>query len=1483
MKGITALLVVCALLAFSAGETFAAKKQAQGNIFGQVDQPTVEREFIPDPSAPAQGEAAPVVMPVRQTESMVPIPTGTYTIGTIGATYPSLSAAVFALNTNGIDPGANVVFEFIDPTYTDTSQTIGRYLNQDLGIVTFRPASGNVATITVTGGVASLAFCLRIDSAANLVWDGSNSGGTDRSLTLQADTVTPSRNAVLIQRGSAFITMKNMILKGNRRSASNGSDVVRIVNQGLTPVAVTATHDVLFENNHVLRGLGGIVARGKDASLPDYNAIIRKNTVGGAGSASILDNLANSGIITEANLNILVSQNDVYGIKAIALSNFGIQARGAVTGLYERNKIHDIVNLSGNARPNGFLVGNTVVGVAPGFFIKTNITISNNMVYDLHNLNYVTGGNTRAYDGIIWNPSGAPNSATGNGATIRLYHNTFWHRTLKVGAEAGQSANNAFMVDGNFAGSNTNFAHIDSIILINNVFATKRDSGFTRQQLWFRPADTVASSQFAVVSNNNVWHNTDAGAFAQYNTPWPFGPTTVVSAFGVYQTDTGLDPNSVFDDPKFVSDTDPHMSLALGVVSPAESLGTPLGKLIDIDGETRDANFPDAGADEFTPTYVINELEPIALVDPSGPAQIKASGVAFSPSATFRNNGTGNQPSAPVRYEILNSVPAVVYFDNATTSILALGGTSTVTFTPVPGGLAAGTYTIRAITTLGTDQIPTNDTLTSTMQVQTSISSGSFPYTEDFEGAAPEATGGFGWLTASAGGPNDWVRATPAKTNISGAHSGTKAYVTKATGTYSDNQESFVFAPILDLSSFSGLFLVQFYSNFYAEFEWDGGVLELSTDAGVTWSRVDSTLGTGANFNTPAGTAWYNNASGLGNISAPFWSGGEGGGIPSSGYSSADANGYVLSASVISGLGGLSDVRFRWHFSTDGAVTSEGWAIDDVTFSGLPSDDIGLASLGIPGYVGGPVPDVIIDQSRPLRGKGVTAPPVVRKEAVRPGAYLSSAIVDVEAEVKNYGANAQPSYSINWELDAVAQTPVVNTDPLLFGGLDTFALTSNPAPGFHDVKAWTVLGADANPGNDTLSFAFEVLDPSVIFYEGFNGTTFPPAGWDTVNNDANTGAFRNWFRSIAFPSEGAGSARGNFNSANGFDIDDWLITPNTGGLLDVAFTVDSLSFWLSGNSSFPDSLMILVSTSTTDLDSFVTVLDYVLADPSGYQKFTYALPDAANRYIAFRYLHFDGGPLGNASDNIFLDDVRITRYNYANGFLASPGSLSFGSVAVGFDADLNVDVINAGNVDLNISSITSSDAAFTVAPLTGVVAAGETLGVTVTFTPSSETSFSGDIVFAHDADSSPDTVSVSGIGGAPLMFLSLSPDTIIAKDPVKAKFFKSVKRAKPGKPITMPNWANLLDEVTAQGGFGPGASTGDSAGGMVIGVSHMYKKNPADPLKPKWSPVKDSAAIYGWVRLTKWDFKKNLGKSYNALQKTLDDKGTKHTGAAAGF
>jgi hypothetical protein len=115
-------------------------------------------------------------------------------------------------------------------------------------------------------------------------------------------------------------------------------------------------------------------------------------------------------------------------------------------------------------------------------------------------------------------------------------------------------------------------------------------------------------------------------------------------------------------------------------------------------------------------------------------------------------------------------------------------------------------------------------------------------------------------------------------------------------------------------------------------------------------------------------------------------------------------------------------------------------------------------------------------------------------------------------------------------------------------------------------------------------------------------------------------------------------------------------------------------------------------------------------------------------------------------------------------------------------------------------------------------------------------------------------------------FLTVTPDTIIAKDPVKGKFLKPVKRFK----NLNPNWANLLDETVAQGGFRPGSSESDSAGGMVVGRSFM------ENVAGKWKVVKDSAKVRAWVRLTAWDFKKSMGKSFNALQKTLEDKTGKH-------
>ncbi|MFN0159110.1 MAG: choice-of-anchor D domain-containing protein [Bacteroidota bacterium] len=252
---------------------------------------------------------------------------------------------------------------------------------------------------------------------------------------------------------------------------------------------------------------------------------------------------------------------------------------------------------------------------------------------------------------------------------------------------------------------------------------------------------------------------------------------------------------------------------------------------------------------------------------------------------------------------------------------------------------------------------------------------------------------------------------------------------------------------------------------------------------------------------------------------------------------------------------------------------------------------------------------------------------------------------------------------------------------------------------------------------------------------------------------------------------------------------------------------------------------------------------------------------------------------GSSSDVMYLSGNGIQ-----SAFAVDQSSVSFGSVQVTTsDAD-TVTVSNLGGSALVIDSVVVyGDASFSVSP-NGTATIGAPVDYVITFSPTLVTAQNASIVWYSNSKSSPDTVTVSGTGtpvGPSPKFLSISPDTIIAKDPIKLKFLKSVKRAKPGKPIVMPNWANLLDETVAQGGFGPGASTGDSAGGALIGVSYMFKKNPADPLKPKWSPVKDSANIYAWIRLTKWDFKKNLGKGYNALQKTLESKTFNHMVNAA--
>ena len=257
--------------------------------------------------------------------------------------------------------------------------------------------------------------------------------------------------------------------------------------------------------------------------------------------------------------------------------------------------------------------------------------------------------------------------------------------------------------------------------------------------------------------------------------------------------------------------------------------------------------------------------------------------------------------------------------------------------------------------------------------------------------------------------------------------------------------------------------------------------------------------------------------------------------------------------------------------------------------------------------------------------------------------------------VQNYGTFPEPSYQVNWQIDGQNQAPVSNPRTLPRNGRDSLTLSwLTPTPGTHRITAWTSLSADSNESNDSVRLTVVVLDSNIAFAEMFNGAGFPPDGWTVVNRD--WGTLPPWFRgnatSIFLPYEGTGFAADNFERANGTYLDDYLISPPIPGIAE-GVRSDTLGFWVRSalnpppQTNYPDSLMVLLSTTGADTSNFTTVLDYFSVPKTGWTLERYPLsgrvPNGSTIRVAFRYLLFDGGSSGNSSDFVGVDFVHLAR------------------------------------------------------------------------------------------------------------------------------------------------------------------------------------------------------------------------------------------------
>ena len=537
-------------------------------------------------SSPTGGATIGANNPATLTIVDVPPPfSGTINVGT-GETFTSLTNAggIFqALNGAGLS--ANTT---INITSDLTAETGAIALNQltEFGAggytLTIKPSG---AARTISGTSAASNGLINLNGADRVIFDGSLSGGTDRSLTLtnlQTGTSTvfwiKSANA---SNGANNNTIKNSIINGTSVGTTAQTTAGILAGSGVTigGAAEAPNNNNTITNNHIYRVQNSLYNQGNVGF--DQNWTITNNEFGSAVEAD--KNRFRGMLMGNAN-NFVISGNTVLGVGNFTSTTgalTGIQIAFTVTnGTITGNRISNVQNLSAT--------GTGAFGMQLGATLTTNILIANNFIWNVQ----AAGSATVASNGHGITVNGA---ATAGG--YKIYHNSINLNTDQAsGTTAALNVTVAVVAAG-------------ALDVRDNIFANTQTAGATRYSVYSAAPATV----FSTINYNDYFSTGSVGFIG--------GSARVTLAD--WQTATTQDANSLAIDPQFVSPTDLHLQ----AMSPVANLGTPLAEVTtDIDGDTRSATTPEIGADELAPvvapgslqfssaTYSVGEAGPTATI-----------------------------------------------------------------------------------------------------------------------------------------------------------------------------------------------------------------------------------------------------------------------------------------------------------------------------------------------------------------------------------------------------------------------------------------------------------------------------------------------------------------------------------------------------------------------------------------------------------------------------------------------------------------------------------------------------------------------------------------------------------------------------------------------------------------------------------------------------------------------------------------------------
>ncbi|HMC99073.1 MAG TPA: hypothetical protein VKH37_02940, partial [Ferruginibacter sp.] len=524
--------------------------------------------FAATPTSVALTAAAfPLTGTINSYNVVVPGLSGTVTIGAAG-NYTSITGATGlfnAINTGGLS--GNVTANIIDASVTETGATA-------LNAVSYTGCAGGPFTIlikpnttaTLTGAVASGAL-IKINGATNVTIDGSNSGGTDRSLTITNTSTTAPTCVSFVSPGLGLGSSNGTIKNCNLNTGVAASVGYGVSIGGSTPGTSGSDNDnMTVQNNNITLVPIGIYANGSAALSAggDDNLLITGNIIDYNGAvASIGIELGNA-------LTSTVSQNSVSELTSTFQAPTGISLEaGFVSSTVTRNLVSKALTTNtGGYGGRGIAIG---TGTA-----ASNLTISNNVVYGVNGSNWNAFGNSSSM-GIGVGVTGSSSTITTTTGGVNLYFNS----VLMTGS-AGTGSTTGITA-ALYIGSGASALNIRNNSLTNTQTAT------SSTQSNYAIYSAAANTAFTNI-NYNDYYSANPGGGGAYVGFLGANQTTIAN----WRTASGQDVNSISADPLYNNST----NLQPQTGSPLVNAGvTGTGVTIDYLGIARGAT-PTIGAYE---------------------------------------------------------------------------------------------------------------------------------------------------------------------------------------------------------------------------------------------------------------------------------------------------------------------------------------------------------------------------------------------------------------------------------------------------------------------------------------------------------------------------------------------------------------------------------------------------------------------------------------------------------------------------------------------------------------------------------------------------------------------------------------------------------------------------------------------------------------------------------------------------------------------